>query len=94
MGRHQLHLLELLLALTLRSQSSLAYSCILTWQITLDDDLQWHSDLYIDAMNILLAKFTWFFVPETNYISIEHMDVLFGGKDLDNAAKAMLIHVN
>ena len=32
------------------------------------------------AINILLAAFTWFFVPETKQVSLEEMDALFGGK--------------
>ncbi|EMD61434.1 hypothetical protein GGP41_004049 [Bipolaris sorokiniana] len=33
------------------------------------------------AINILLAAFTWFFVPETKQVSLEEMDALFGGKN-------------
>ncbi|KAF5025016.1 hypothetical protein F66182_2884 [Fusarium sp. NRRL 66182] len=33
------------------------------------------------AVNILLAIFVWFCVPETKGISLEHMDTVFGGAD-------------
>lgn len=33
------------------------------------------------AINILLAVFTWFFIPETKQVSLEEMDALFGGKN-------------
>jgi mannose/fructose/N-acetylgalactosamine-specific phosphotransferase system component IID len=31
------------------------------------------------AMNIVLAAFVFFFIPETKKVSLEEMDVLFGG---------------
>lgn len=33
------------------------------------------------AINILLAAFTWFFVPETKQVSLEEMDAIFGGQN-------------
>jgi hypothetical protein len=33
------------------------------------------------AINILLAVFTWFFVPETKQVSLEEMDAVFGGQN-------------
>ena len=33
------------------------------------------------AINILLAAFVWFFVPETKKVSIEEMDAIFGGQN-------------
>lgn len=33
------------------------------------------------AINVLLAIFTWFFVPETKQVSLEEMDAVFGGKN-------------
>lgn len=32
-------------------------------------------------MNFFLALFVWFFVPETKKVSLEEMDVLFGGNN-------------
>lgn len=31
------------------------------------------------AINMLLAAFVWFFVPETKKVSLEEMDAVFGG---------------
>lgn len=31
------------------------------------------------AINLLLAGFTWFFVPETKKVGLEEMDAVFGG---------------
>lgn len=31
--------------------------------------------------NILLVVFVWFFVPETKKVSLEEIDVLFGGQN-------------
>ena len=31
------------------------------------------------GINILLAAFVWFFVPETKKVSLEEMDAVFGG---------------
>lgn len=33
------------------------------------------------GINILLAVFVWFFVPETKKVSLEEMDAVFGGKN-------------
>lgn len=33
------------------------------------------------ATNILLAVFVYFFIPETKQISLEEMDVIFGGQN-------------
>lgn len=33
------------------------------------------------GVNLILAVFVWFFIPETRGVSLEHMDVLFGGID-------------
>jgi phosphate/sulfate permease len=33
------------------------------------------------AINILLAAFVWFFVPETKKVSLEEMDAIFGGQN-------------
>jgi hypothetical protein len=33
------------------------------------------------AINIVLFVFVWFCIPETKGVSLEHMDVLFGGAD-------------
>ncbi|USP74257.1 mfs sugar transporter [Curvularia clavata] len=33
------------------------------------------------AINLLLAAFTWFFVPETKQVSLEEMDAIFGGQN-------------
>ena len=31
------------------------------------------------GINILLAAFVWFFVPETKKVALEEMDAMFGG---------------
>jgi len=31
------------------------------------------------GINLLLAAFVWFFVPETKQVSLEEMDAVFGG---------------
>jgi len=31
------------------------------------------------GINFLLAIFVWFFIPETKKVSLEEIDVLFGG---------------
>lgn len=33
------------------------------------------------AINILLAVFVWFLIPETRKIALEEIDVLFGGSN-------------
>jgi len=33
------------------------------------------------AINMLLAVFVWFCVPETKQVSLEEMDAIFGGKN-------------
>ncbi|KAL1792050.1 hypothetical protein ACET3X_009801 [Alternaria dauci] len=33
------------------------------------------------AINLLLAAFVWFFVPETKKVSLEEMDAIFGGQN-------------
>ncbi|RBR08203.1 uncharacterized protein FIESC28_10395 [Fusarium coffeatum] len=42
------------------------------------------------AVNILLAIFVWFCVPETKGISLEHMDTVFGGADHSEKGAQML----
>ncbi|KAJ4137615.1 hypothetical protein NW768_003203 [Fusarium equiseti] len=42
------------------------------------------------AVNILLAVFVWFFVPETKGIALEHMDTVFGGADHSEKGAQML----
>lgn len=32
-------------------------------------------------MNIFLAAFVWFFIPETKKVSLEEIDTLFGGSN-------------
>lgn len=34
---------------------------------------------FFAGINILLAAFVWFFIPETKKVSLEEMDTLFGG---------------
>jgi hypothetical protein len=43
------------------------------------------------AVNILLAAFVWFLIPETKQISLEEIDVLFGGSN--HVEKGALLHV-
>ena len=33
------------------------------------------------GINVLLALFVWFFIPETKKVSLEEIDVLFGGSN-------------
>jgi len=42
------------------------------------------------AVNILLAIFVWFCVPETKGIALEHMDTVFGGADHSEKGAQML----
>jgi hypothetical protein len=34
---------------------------------------------FFAGINVLLAAFVWFFIPETKKVSLEEIDVLFGG---------------
>jgi hypothetical protein len=34
---------------------------------------------FFAGINLLLAAFVWFFIPETKKVSLEEMDTLFGG---------------
>lgn len=42
------------------------------------------------AINVVLFAFVWFCIPETKGVSLEHMDVLFGGIDHANGGAAMV----
>jgi hypothetical protein len=41
------------------------------------------------VINILLAGFVWFFVPETKQVSLEEMDAVFGGANHVNEGAAL-----
>jgi MFS family permease len=41
------------------------------------------------AINVLLAAFVWFFVPETKQVSLEEMDAVFGGANHVNEGAAL-----
>jgi MFS family permease len=41
------------------------------------------------AINVLLAAFVWFFVPETKQVSLEEMDAVFGGVNHVNEGAAL-----
>ncbi|KAH6959476.1 general substrate transporter [Fusarium avenaceum] len=41
------------------------------------------------AINVVLFVFVWFCIPETKGVSLEHMDVLFGGVDHADGGAAM-----
>jgi hypothetical protein len=41
------------------------------------------------AINVILFVFVWFCIPETKGVSLEHMDVLFGGIDHADGGAAM-----
>lgn len=42
------------------------------------------------GINILLALFVWFFIPETKNVRLEETDVLFGGQNhIENGGKIM-----
>jgi hypothetical protein len=44
------------------------------------------------AINICLAAFVWFFIPETRRVSLEEIDTLFGGSNhLEKGAD--LLHI-
>jgi hypothetical protein len=43
------------------------------------------------AINVILFVFVWFCIPETKGVSLEHMDVLFGGIDHADGGAAMVI---
>lgn len=45
------------------------------------------------AINIFLALFVWFLVPETKKVSLEEIDVLFGGSNHVEKG-GNLLHVN
>lgn len=42
------------------------------------------------AINVVLFVFVWFCIPETKGVSLEHMDILFGGVDHANGGAAMV----
>ncbi|KPM43850.1 hypothetical protein AK830_g2654 [Neonectria ditissima] len=42
------------------------------------------------AINIVLAVFVFFFIPETKGVALEHMDVIFGGPDHTEKGAQML----
>jgi hypothetical protein len=42
------------------------------------------------AMNIVLAVFVYFFIPETKKVALEEMDVLFGGANHVEKGSAVL----
>lgn len=42
------------------------------------------------AINVVLFVFVWFCIPETKGVSLEHMDVLFGGVDHADGGAAMV----
>jgi hypothetical protein len=41
------------------------------------------------TINVVLFVFVWFCIPETKGVSLEHMDILFGGIDHANGGAAM-----
>lgn len=42
------------------------------------------------GINVLLALFVWFFIPETRKVMLEEIDTLFGGANhVDNGGKIM-----
>lgn len=46
------------------------------------------------GINLLLAAFVWFFVPETKQIGLEEMDTMFGGANhIDGGAELEKKHV-
>lgn len=45
---------------------------------------------FFSGINILLALFVWFFIPETKNVRLEETDVLFGGQNhVENGGKIM-----
>jgi hypothetical protein len=42
------------------------------------------------AINVLLFVFVWVCIPETKGVSLEHMDVLFGGVDHANVGAVIV----
>ena len=42
------------------------------------------------GINIVLFAYVWFLIPETNGVSLEHMDHLFGGIDHTDKGAEML----
>jgi hypothetical protein len=42
------------------------------------------------GINVLLALFVWFFIPETRKVALENMDTLFGGQDHVEKGATML----
>jgi phosphate/sulfate permease len=43
------------------------------------------------GINILLAAFVWFFIPETKGVTLEEIDTLFGGQNHVIGGEAMVV---
>jgi hypothetical protein len=43
------------------------------------------------AINVVLFVFVWFCIPETKGVSLEHMDILFGGVDHADVGAVIVI---
>ncbi|GAB7361135.1 hypothetical protein MBLNU230_g1169t1 [Neophaeotheca triangularis] len=50
----------------------------------------WYSFILFMGINICLAAFVWFFVPETKNVSLEEMDAKFGGSNHVTSGGAMM----